>query len=103
MKKQRRHFTPEQKASIIREHLLDKVPVSDLCDKHGLQPTVFYRWQKEMFEGAPIIFQHKNTKPPERKLQRKIDALEDKLAHKDHVIAQIMQDHIQLKKELGEL
>jgi transposase len=49
MRKQRRHFTPEQKVSIIRQHLLDRVPVSDLCDKHGLQPTIFYRWQKEMF------------------------------------------------------
>lgn len=103
MRKQRRQFTPEQKASIIREHLLDKVPVSDLCDKHGLQPTVFYRWQKELFEGAPIIFRHKNSKSPGKKLERKLDMLEEKLAHKDSVIAEIMADHIQLKKELGEL
>lgn len=103
MRKQRRHFTPEQKISIIRQHLLDKVPVSDLCDKHGLQPTIFYRWQKEMFEGADIIFHHKNAKSPEKKLERKLNNLEEKLAHKDSVIAQIMEDHIQLKKELGEL
>ena len=103
MRDQRRHFTPEQKASIIREHLLDKVPVSELCDKHGLQPTVFYRWQKELFENAPIIFRHKNAKSPHNKLERKLNALEQKLAHKDSVIAEIMADHIQLKKELGEL
>jgi len=99
----RRRFTPEQKISIMREHLLDKTPVSDLCDKYGLNPNVFYRWQKELFENAPIIFQHKNSKPVERRLEDKIAALQRKLAHKDAVIAEIMQDHIQLKKELGEL
>jgi len=103
MMKERRNFTPDQKVSILREHLLDKVAVSDLCDKYGMQPTVFYRWQKEMFENASAIFQHKNKKPREAMLQRKVNSLEEKLSHKDAVIAEIMQDHIQLKKELGEL
>jgi transposase-like protein len=50
MKKQRKHYTPEEKVAILRRHLLDKVPISELCDKDGLKPTVFYRWQKEFFE-----------------------------------------------------
>ena len=33
-------------------HLVDKVPVSELCEELGLRPTVFYRWQKELFEGG---------------------------------------------------
>ena|SRR3990172_6336215 len=103
MRKQRRNFTAEQKAAILREHLLDKVPVSDLCEKHDLQPTVFYRWQKEMFENAPAILEHKNKGPKHKTLERKIEALEAKLAHKDAVIAEILEDHLQLKKELGEL
>ena len=44
MKKQRKHYTPEEKVSILRRHLLEGVPTSDLCDELGLQPTVFYRW-----------------------------------------------------------
>jgi transposase-like protein len=47
MKKQRKHYTAEEKVAILRRHLLEKVPISELCDKQGLQPTVFYRWQKE--------------------------------------------------------
>ena len=57
MKQQRRHLTAVEKAAILREHLLDKIPVSDLCDKHGLHPTLFYRWQKELFENASAAFQ----------------------------------------------
>lgn len=98
----RRKFTPEQKASILREHLLDKTPVSDLCDKHGIRPTVFYRWQREMFENAPRLFEHKNKGRKKPALERKIAALESKISHKDAVIAEIMGDHIALKKALGE-
>jgi len=52
MRKERKHYTSEEKVAILRRHLLDKVPVSDLCDELGLQPTVFYRWQKEFFENG---------------------------------------------------
>lgn len=34
---QRRHFSPEQEMAILRRHLLEHVPVSDLCDEYGLQ------------------------------------------------------------------
>jgi hypothetical protein len=42
MKKQRKHYAPEEKVAILRRHLLE--PISKLCDEVGLQPTVFYRW-----------------------------------------------------------
>src|SRR4029077_7835279 len=57
MRKERKHFTPEEKVAILRRHLLDKVPVSELCEELGLRPTVFYRWQKELFENAAAAFQ----------------------------------------------
>jgi Transposase len=46
MRKERKHFTPEEKVAILRRHLVDKVPVSELCEELGLRPTMFYRWQK---------------------------------------------------------
>jgi transposase-like protein len=58
MKKQRKHHTPEEKVAILRRRLLEKEPISNLCDELGLQPTVFYRWQKEFFEngaGSPNL------------------------------------------------
>ena len=59
MKKQRKHYTPEEKVAILRRHLLEQVPISELCDKHGLQPTVFYGWQKELFEIGTAAFRPK--------------------------------------------
>ncbi len=59
MRKERTHYTAEEKVAILRRHLLDKVPVSNLCEENGLQPTVFYRWQKEFFENGVAAFQAK--------------------------------------------
>ena len=43
MKKQRKHYTPEEKGRHSRRHLVEGVPILDLCDGLGLQPNVFYR------------------------------------------------------------
>ena len=39
--KTRRH-TGERKLATVRKHLLEGVPVSDICSGHELQPTVLY-------------------------------------------------------------
>ena len=59
MKKQRKHYTPEEKVAVLRRHLLEKEAISKLCDELGLQPTVFYRWQKELFENGAVAFEQK--------------------------------------------
>ena len=63
MKKQRKHYSPAEKVVILRRHLLEKEPISKLCDEVGLQPTVFYRWQKEFFENGAAAFEQKPTIP----------------------------------------
>jgi transposase-like protein len=101
LKKSRKHYTAEEKVAILRRHLLDKVPVSSLCDELGLQPTVLYRWQKEFFENGPAAFQHKSR--PNQAEQERIGYLEKKIQTKDEVLAELMAEHIALKKSLGEL
>jgi transposase len=91
----------EEKVSILRRHLLDKVPVSDLCDELGIQPSQFYNWQKAFFENGAAAFA-KGTDSKSSKLEERNRFLEAKLARKDEVIAEIMASHIELKKALGE-
>jgi transposase len=102
MRKPRKNYTPVEKVAILRRHLIDHVPVSDLCDEHQLSPTVFYLWQKQFFENGPAAFERKTAKP-DGQLQRTIAALRDKLQRKNEVVAELMEEHIKLKKELGEL
>ena len=100
MGKRRKNHTAKQKAAIVREHLIDKIPVSDLCDKHGIHPTIFYRWQKAMFENLPSLFERQGVSR-QATLERRIETLNAKLATKDEVIAEIMADFIEAKKRLG--
>ena len=78
--KQRRHFTAEQKLAIVKRHLVDKVPVSDLCDEHQILATQFYQWQKQLFENGASAFERKG-KPPSQEAaeQRRITKLQEKL------------------------
>src|SRR6476660_6436130 len=101
MRKERKHYTGEEKVAILRRHLLDKVPVSDLCDELGLQPTVFYRWQKEFFENGAAAFSGK-SRPDHQAEQQRIDFLEKKIQTKDEVLAALMAEHLALKKSFGE-
>src|SRR5271163_2874002 len=103
MRKERKHFTPEEKVAILRRHLVDKVPVSELCEELGLRPTVFYRWQKELFENGAAAFQSQER--PHRQVeekQKRIEFLEKKVQTKDEVLAELMAEHIALKPSSGQ-
>ena len=98
--RQRRRFEPEEKVAILRRHLLEHVPVSDLCDEYGIQPTVFYRWQKQLFENGAAVFERR--KDPTLPFTRRIIKLEEKLSSKNEVIAELMEEQVKAKKELGD-
>ena len=79
-------------------------PVSEVCDKHGLNPTAFYRWQKEFFENGAAAFESRQPRSDgkTRQLEQRVEALQAKLVRKDEVIGELMEDHVRLKKSLGE-
>ena len=102
MKQQRKHHTAEEKVTILRRHFLEKVPISDLCEETGIRPTIFYRWQKEFFENGAAAFQTK-ARANHQAEQERIEYLEKKIQRKDEVLAELMGEHIALKRSLGEL
>jgi len=102
MSQSKRQFNPNQKVSILRDHLLDQTPISDVCDQHGIRPTLFYRWQKEFFENGATVFTNKKNSV-EQELREENCRLKAKLQNKNEVVAELMEDYVQLKKKLGEL
>ncbi len=105
MKQQRKYFSGGQKVAILRRHLLEHIPVSDVCDELGLAPTMFYRWQKEFFENGAAAFERKSKRQKKHEGQQaqKVKKLEAKLVTKNEVLSELMEEHVKLKKELGEL
>lgn len=100
MRKKRKNYTAQEKVFILKRHLVDRVPASDLCDEYNLQPTVFYRWQKEFFENGAAAFEKDNSRQKKAELKR-IEELEAKLQTKNEVLSELMEEHVQLKKERG--
>jgi len=104
--KQRRRFSTDVKASILKQHLADKVAISDLCDEHGIQPSVIYGWLQQVYERLPVALEatkQPTTSSKEQQLSRENEALKARLAKKDAVIAEISAEYVDLKKELGVL
>jgi transposase len=105
MNMQRRRFGTDQKAAILKRYLVDKVPLSDLCDEYGIKPNQVYAWQKILFENLEAAF-HPVAKRAARKASvqdEKIARLEAKLAQKNEVISELMEENIRAKKSIGEL
>ena len=105
MNKPRRVFADHEKVAILKRHLLDKVPVSDLCEKHGIGVTLFYSWQKLFFENGTAAFtaHDKRRKADTDPRDRQLADLQAKLQRKHEVLSELMEEHVQLKKALGEL
>lgn len=104
MTRARRRFGKDQKAAILKRYLVDRAPLSDLCDEFGIKPNQIYIWQKTLFEHAEAAFE-----PAGRGASRAADQeneiarLQAKLARKNEVISELMEENVRAKKEFGEL
>lgn len=99
---QRRQFSNEQKVALLRRHLIDGVPVSQLCEEMSIQPGLFYHWQNVLFANAGRAFERPTAPARMAEKERQISMLEKRLASKNEVIAEISQEYVKLKKALGE-
>ena len=92
---QRRRFAAQEKVAFLRQHLVEKVPGSEVCDKHGLNPTAFYRRQKEFFENGTAAFEGRRPGGgvKARQLEGRVEKLQAKIACKDEAIVAYHQEH----------
>jgi len=104
VKKTRKHLTGTAKVAVLRRHLIDKQAVSDICDEEGIQPSQFYRWLQQFFEnGAQALERHGGKAAAVRSEDAlRVEKLEAKIREKNEVIAELLEEHVALKKTLGE-
>jgi transposase len=104
-KRTRRQFASEDKAAAVKRHVVGGEAVSAVCEDLGIAPNQFYRWQKELFDHAAAAFEvkgrGKRSDTKTRKLEKRVESLQAKLAHKDNVIAEITQEYVAVKKVLA--
>jgi transposase-like protein len=105
MSRQRRRFTAEVKAQIVRRHLAGKEPVSKLAEEFGVQPSQIHGWVNLVLTQAEQAFEHSagHGRSEQAALATRVEQLQAKIVHKNEVIAELMEANVQAKKELGEL
>ncbi len=109
MSRTRRMFTSTQKAEVVRRHLKDQVPVSQLAAELDVQPSQIHQWVQAVLTQAERAFEKPGKKPVrtakslERLQAKKIHQLEQKLNLKNEVIAELMEENVKAKKLNGDL
>jgi transposase len=99
----RKHYSPAQKVALLRRHLIEKIPVSDLCDEQQLNVNVFYQWQRQFFENGAAAFERSgNSRRSDDAKDRRIAQLQAKLVQKHEVISELMEENVLAKKSIGE-
>ena len=84
---------------VLRRHLLDKVAVSDLCEEHGIKPTVFYRWQKQFFENGARSFD-RDRGGQEKILEALVSELYQKIARKNEILSELLEENMLYKQRV---
>lgn len=101
MTRKNRKFSPEEKVRILKRHLVEREPISEVCQVEQIAPTQFYAWQKTFFEQGAAAFERGNERAQKAQLAR-VEQLEAKLTRKDRVISELTEELIDQKKALGE-
>lgn len=96
---QRKHYSASRKVEIVREHLENQIPISELSRRYGIHPNMIHKWKKMLFENAVDNFS--SSKQTSSGQSVKLQQLEEKLKDRDSLIAEIMEDNIRLKKKLN--
>jgi transposase-like protein len=95
-KNPRRQFTAALKYQVLREARQTGTPVSQVCAKHQISPTLFYQWERAAERGALTALNHqprgrKKLRPSEEALLIEIHRLRE-------VVVELSTENLQLKK-----
>lgn len=93
----RRHLPPEKKFEVVKEVIMGKAPVSEVCKRHEVSPGLYYKWQQVFFNEALEELRH-HKKERGNCIEEKLRAENQRLKE---VISELAGENLQLKKVLG--
>ena len=95
----RRKYTAEEKIKILRELQEDGKTISQVSEEYGIHPNNLFKWRKQHLEMGVQGFQRTRKDISGKAKDRNIAVLEDKIKHKDEVIAELAEELLALKKK----
>jgi transposase len=94
----RGRFSAEQKIRIVLEGLRGEIPVTQLCRREGIQPSIYYKWSKAFLDAA------KNglTRDTQRSATvGEVHHLKEENAALKQAVTEMVLENQRLKKSLG--
>jgi len=94
----RRKFTAEEKIRIVLEGLRGEIPVAELCRKHGIPSSVYYKWSKAFLDAGKNGLTrdtHRDATTDE------VRRLKDENASLKTAVAETILENQRLKKSMG--
>lgn len=104
MSKKNKSWSAEEKLAILKENLVEGKSVADICEAKGLSPSLFYTWREALFKPGGGVGEKRDTKKESSKikeLEANLARSEAKIALKNEVIAELLEEHTKVKKNLG--
>ena len=98
---QRRRWPLAEKLRIVEESSLPGMSVSYVARKHGIAPTLLFRWRKLMSEGGKVAVQADDqvvSASEARALKKRVRELE-RLLGKKTMEVEILKEAIEIARE----
>ena len=99
MPRKGRQFSTDQKLKILEEARQPNTTVAEVLRRYQVDGPTFYRWEKEAKQGVRAALEKRPSRDSDVK-DREIARLRDELAKKSRIIAEIVEENLQLKKKL---
>jgi len=98
----KKHRKAEEKYQIVKDHLISKRQVSETCDKYKIHTNNLYRWMDEFFAGALEGMKNRKTNRQKDAEARREERLKEEIRKKDQIIAEVVAENLEVKKNLLE-
>lgn len=99
-RKQKRQFTAEEKLQILEEARQPNTTVAEVLRRHQVDPTTFYRWEQQAKDAVREAMSRDRRRTEADAKDREIERLRADLAKKSRIIAEVIEENLDLKKKL---
>lgn len=93
-----RQYTVAEKLRILEEARQPNTTVAEVLRRHGVDPTTFYRWEKQAKQGAREALNGSRKKKGSR--EREVERLKQEVEKKSRIIAEVVEENLEMKKKL---
>lgn len=98
-KKSKRKFTVGEKLRILEEARQPGTSVAEVLRRHQVDPGTFYRWEKQAKEATRAALDGRRPRS-EKDAEREIERLRAEVEKKSRIIAEVVEENLELKKGL---